>query len=249
MPDAVLNGHTHHWEDLGSGEPLMMLHGAGSSGLTLMPHATALSREFRTIVVDLRGMGRSAHVPSIEPSAWIDDLVALLSHLRLAGAHFYGSSLGSRVAIRTAIDHPHVVRSLVLDHPIIAISAGANSRLNQRFTVANVDDARRRSYLEQHGPDWETVVKNYHHIRNQPDLQAHLDLREPSKSVTAPTLIIRGDEIDGTHPLRDAVELHENIAGSQLWVRPKTPSKVINAAPEETYAVIGGFIRSLVAVG
>lgn len=248
MPDALLNGHSHHWEDLGRGEPLVMLHGAGSSGSTLMPHARALSRELRAIVVDMRGMGRSEHVLSIPPSAWIDDLVALIAHLGIGSAHVYGSSLGARVALRTAIDHPTVVRSLILDHPIIAISAGANTRLNERFTLANVDEARRRSYQEQHGTDWATVVENYQRIRSQPDLQAHLDLREPSKAVTTATLIIRGDEIDGTHPLGDAVELHDNIKGSWLWVRPHTPSKVINAAPDETYEHITSFIRALVPV-
>lgn len=245
MPDAVLNGHTHHWEEAGSGEPLVMLHGAAGSGRTLETHAVALARRFRTITIDMRGMGRSEHVRSIPPTAWIDDLVALIGHLGLGSAHLYGSSLGARVALRTAIDHPAVVRSLVLDHPIIAISGGANTRLNERFTIANVDEARRRSYREQHGEDWEAVIESYHRIRNQPDLQAHLDLREPSKSVTLPTFIIRGDEADATHPLDDAIELHRNISGSWLWIRPHTPSKVINAAPEETYEQIARFIDAL----
>ncbi len=248
MPDAILNGYAHHWEEAGTGDPLVMLHGAAGSGLTLRSHATALSRSFHTILVDMRGMGRSAHVASIPPSAWIDDLVALLDHLGIGNAHLYGSSLGARVALRTAVDHARVARSLILDHPIIAIAPTANSRLNERFTLANIDDARRRSYREQHGEDWETVIENYHRIRNQPDLQAHLDLREPSKSVTVPTLIIRGDEVDATHPLADAVALHENIRGSQLWIRPNTPSKVINAAPDETYEQIVRFTRALVPV-
>jgi pimeloyl-ACP methyl ester carboxylesterase len=60
MPDATINGYKHHWEDLGSGEALVMFHGAANSGLTLKNHAQEMSKDFRVIVPDMRGMGQSA---------------------------------------------------------------------------------------------------------------------------------------------------------------------------------------------
>jgi pimeloyl-ACP methyl ester carboxylesterase len=244
MPDAILNGHKHHWEEAGGGEPLIMIHGATGSSKRLIAHMPGLSKHLRVMMVDLRGLGQSAHVPSL-PRDWVKDVVALIEHLGLGSAHLYGSSLGSRVALRTAIDHPQVVRSLVLDHPIIAMEEGPNDDLNRRLNPANVSAERRESYRDEHGDDWEMVVRQYFEARNNPDFQNYLNLREPSKSVTTPTLVMRGDQPDVTHPLGHAFEAAQNIKGAWLWVRPNTDVRVMNAAPEETYALMTRFIAQV----
>jgi pimeloyl-ACP methyl ester carboxylesterase len=62
MPEATINGHKHYWEEAGSGEPLIMLHGAASSSAALIMHLQGLARQFRVMMVDLRGLGRSSHI-------------------------------------------------------------------------------------------------------------------------------------------------------------------------------------------
>ena len=100
-------------------------------------------------------------------------------------------------------------------------------------------EARRQT----HGEDWRDVMQNYMNIRNDPSVQEYLNLRESSKSVTCPTLIMRGDVWEPVHPLPHAVELHQNIRGSWLWLRPNTGSAVIMAAAEEAYWQIGNFVQ------
>jgi pimeloyl-ACP methyl ester carboxylesterase len=245
MPDATINGHKHHWEEAGSGEPLIMLHGAASSSRSLIQHLPGLSRGLRVLMVDLRGMGQSSHARSL-PRDWVADVVGLIEHLGLGTAHLYGSSLGARVVLRTAIDHPDVARSLILDHPIIAVEGETSERLGRGLRMEAVNEQRARGYREQHGEDWETVVRQYFETRLTPEFQEFLNLREPSNSVTTPTLIVRGDRPDPAHPLGHSFELAANIKDSWLWIRPNTDVRVMNAAPEETYALIERFIRQAV---
>ncbi|MDP3659240.1 alpha/beta fold hydrolase [Phenylobacterium sp.] len=246
MPEAVINGLQHYWEDHGEGEPLIMFHGASQSNVSLAHHALALSKTHRVIVPDMRAMGRSAHVSEMPPSAWTDDAKALLDHLGLQRVHVFGISLGARVALRLAIDHPALVKTLTLELPIIAMEGATNTALNVNLgSFDNLSEADQKMRENQHGTDWRNVLANYMSIRNKPELQEHYSLRETSKGVRVPTLILRGDEREVVHPLGHCFELHQNIPGSWLWIRPNTNGSSLNAAPEEGYALM----RALMANG
>jgi pimeloyl-ACP methyl ester carboxylesterase len=222
MPDATINGFNHHWEDQGNGEPLIMLHSAASAGGQFRPHFAELAKTFRILVPDMRGMGGSAHIETIPPSAWTDDVVGLLDHLGIDSTHVFGTSLGARVALRFATDFPQRVRTLVLDNPIVANEAGGNEALNARLGNPDVmSEEQGRRYEGLHGSDWKNVVRNYFAMRNDPGLQEFYNLREAAKTVQVPTLITRGDSrTDVTHPLPHAVELAYSITGSRLWIKP-----------------------------
>lgn len=219
MPDATINGFKHHWEEAGSGDPFVLIHGAAASSWQLSAHLPELSKTFRTIMPDLRGMGRSERVPSIPPNAWEEDLGALLDHLGIEIANLFGTSLGSRVVLRFAIDRPRRVRSLILDNPIVA----NNPALDARFSTPPPPTPESATRNEQmHGPDWQVAVQNYFNIRNDAAFQAHHSLRELSKGVSIPTLITRGDSrTDVVHPLADAFEYFNNIETSRLWIKPE----------------------------
>ncbi|HEX6513219.1 MAG TPA: alpha/beta hydrolase [Chloroflexota bacterium] len=241
MPRAELNGFDIYWDELGSGEPILVLHGASDSAVRFERQLPLLARDFRVIAPDLRGMGRGARPAHYLPSDWIADLTALLDHLGLESTHVYGVSLGARVALRLAIDHPNLVRSLILDAPIIANEATGDAQLRRGLDAAAMPEERRRAQERYHGPDWQQVVAAYAEMRAQPEFQAQLDLREPSKSIRKPTLIWRGDADNAAHPLRHAVELHENIPGSWLWIRPNTSGSIFEDFTEEACAWIRSF--------
>lgn len=239
MPEAILNGCKHHWEESGSGEALIMLHGAAGSGRAFLPHLPELARTYRVIAPDLRGMGQSEHVRTIPPSAWVDDVKALIDHLGLGSAHIYGVSLGARIAMRTAVDHPAAVRSLVLEAPIVANEEAGNAQLNANLgNLDNLTPEQQRQREQQHGADWRDVLANFFNIRNDPAVQEYLNLRELAKGIRVPTLILRGDAWEPVHPLPHAVELHASIQGSWLWIRPNTGTSVLNVAPQEVYALL-----------
>jgi pimeloyl-ACP methyl ester carboxylesterase len=246
MPTAIINGFDHYYEDAGSGEVLVMLHGAAGSSKGLAVHIPELAKDFRVLIPDMRGMGRSAHVPSIPPSAWVDDVRGLLDHLGIDQAHVYGSSLGMRVALRFAIDHPDCVKSLLLASSIIANEPAGNAALNRGYV--QISPERAEGHRINHGDDWEAVVKNYSNIRNEPNLQEYYNLRELCKQVQAPALLMRGDIDEPVHPLGHSFELHSKLPNSHLAILPTYQTGAPGILPEMLYLLIREFVTNLSAV-
>lgn len=250
MPEATINGHKHYWEDQGTGTPLVMLHGAAGSGLGFASVAAALAGEgLRVIVPDMRAMGRSEHVPAIPPSAWVEDVLGLLDHLRIDKAVVHGISLGSRVALRFAIDHPDRTLGCILDAAIIANDPAGNAALNTNLDPSALPEERKQAAMRQHGEDWEQVMTNYFQIRNEPDLQEYYNLRAAAPTCEAPVLIIRGDNVpDAVHPLDHSIELHKVLPNSQLAVYPNGQSNLTNASADVFVRLTKQFVSNLAGV-
>ena len=247
MPDATINGHKHHWEDAGEGTPIVMLHGAAGSGHYFEGVAAQLAGAgFRVVVPDMRGMGRSEHVDDLPPSAWVDDLLGLLDHLGIGKAVIHGVSLGSRVALRFALDHPGRTLGAVLDAFIIANDPAGNAQLNQGFNPDTMPEERKEAAKRQHGDDWAAVLANYFRIRNKPDLQEHFNLRPLAAQCQVPVLIVRGDNVpDPVHPLDHAIEGHKTIPNSKLAIYPNGASTLTTTNPEVFVRVVSGFAAGL----
>lgn len=101
----------------GSGVPLVLLHGSGlSTHKSVAPLARELARQCQVITCDIRGFGRSV---SRDPAThtwgqYALDVVALLDHLSIPRAAVGGYSLGSAIALVTALEHPDRVAGLIL---------------------------------------------------------------------------------------------------------------------------------------
>ena len=242
MPETTINAFKHYYEDAGSGPALIMMHGANSSGRSLAGAYQELAKAFRVLVPDMRGLGRSEHVPEIPPGAWNEDILGLLDHLGVSTAYVYGVSLGARVALRFAIDHPDRVAALILDAPVIAMESGGSEAVQRLFDVNSLPAERKAQLRDTHGDDWEQVNTIYLKTRNNPQFQAFYDLRERSSSVSVPTLILRGDIDDAVHRIAHAVELHERIQGSWLSVVPDTRFGLGIFAPARCVELIHQFV-------
>src|SRR5262249_45673470 len=104
-----------HYEIYGEGEPIVVLHGGlmdiGSMAQVIGP----LSRKRRVIGVDLEGHGRTAlRATPMSHERNGDDVAAMLRHLGVAHADVAGYSHGGDAAIRMAIQHPEMVRNLIV---------------------------------------------------------------------------------------------------------------------------------------
>jgi 4,5:9,10-diseco-3-hydroxy-5,9,17-trioxoandrosta-1(10),2-diene-4-oate hydrolase len=108
--------------ETGSGPSVVMLHGGGpgASGVSnYSRNIDALAQQFRVIVPDMPGYGRSAkRVDQSDPFGYLADTIrGLLDGLGLATAHLIGNSYGGAAALRLALDTPHRVGKLVLMGP------------------------------------------------------------------------------------------------------------------------------------
>jgi 3-oxoadipate enol-lactonase len=115
MAHASINGIELFHECVGSGPPLLLIHGLGSSGDDWAFQRDAFAREHMLILVDLRGSGRSGKPPGPYAIAQFGaDLWALLDHLGIAQTDILGFSLGGCVALEMALTQPARVRRLLL---------------------------------------------------------------------------------------------------------------------------------------
>ena len=112
---APVNGLKMYYEMHGSGDPVVLLHGAF---MTITNNWTGwigeLSKTRKVIAVELQGHGRTADIDrDISSANLADDVAALLDHLKIPSADLIGYSMGGGVAMQCAIRHPQKVRKVV----------------------------------------------------------------------------------------------------------------------------------------
>jgi 3-oxoadipate enol-lactonase len=103
-----------YYEDRGSGEAVVLLHGLGSSSADWEPQLEALAPRYRAIAIDIRGSGRSRAAGPFSVAMFAADVAAVIEHLAAGPAHLVGLSMGGMVAFQLALDHPHAVRTLTI---------------------------------------------------------------------------------------------------------------------------------------
>jgi pimeloyl-ACP methyl ester carboxylesterase len=115
MSYADVNGIGLYYEEHGSGQPLILLHGGLGMGEMFAPILPLLAKDRQVITVDLQAHGHTADVDRpLRFQTLADDIAGLIGHLGLAQADVMGYSFGGATALRTAIQHPQLVRRLVL---------------------------------------------------------------------------------------------------------------------------------------
>jgi pimeloyl-ACP methyl ester carboxylesterase len=112
---APVNGLKMYYEVHGSGDPVVLLHGAFMTITNNWPGWIGeLSKSRKVIAVELQGHGRTADIDRDMSSANLaDDVAALLDHLKIPSADLIGYSMGGGVAMQCAIRHPEKVRKVV----------------------------------------------------------------------------------------------------------------------------------------
>src|SRR3954468_1315801 len=92
------------WDCAGSGEPLLLLHGIGSTHDDFAALRPQLDVDYRVLAADLPGHGRSPALPGRPTiSAIADAIVADLDELGVGRVHVLGNSIGARIALELAV--------------------------------------------------------------------------------------------------------------------------------------------------
>lgn len=108
-----VDGESLWYEDIGDGPALVLCHGLGGNGAVWFRQVPSFARDFRVVLWDQRGFGRSSNREGrAGPVAAAADLAALLDHLEIGRAHLVGQSMGGWAVLGAALARPDRVASL-----------------------------------------------------------------------------------------------------------------------------------------
>jgi pimeloyl-ACP methyl ester carboxylesterase len=236
---APVNGLKKYYEVHGSGDPVVLLHGAF---MTITNNWTGwigeLSKTRKVIAVELQGHGRTADIDrDISSANLADDVAALLDHLKIPRADLIGYSMGGGVAMQCAIRHPEKVRKVVV------ISA----RFRHDGAVKEALDALPQLTAEAFkGSPIETEYKKLSPTPNEfPNFVKHLlaaaakpdDLgADKLKATKAPMFFIHGDA-DGVR--LDHIAEMFRLKGGEVFgdMRPRSESRLA-ILPQTTHVTL-----------
>jgi pimeloyl-ACP methyl ester carboxylesterase len=252
---APVNGLEMYYEIHGTGEPLVLLHGAfsaiGTSFGELLP---SLAERRQVIAFEMQAHGRTADIDrplSIEQMA--DDTAAALQHLGIEEADIFGYSMGGSVALHLAIHYPDVVRKLVLasvTYNLDGVHPGLMDGLADMKPEMMFGSPWHEEYtrIAPNPDDFATLfAKKTQMDRNLKDVPA-----EVIESIEAPTLLIIGDS-DLVRP-EHAVEMFRLLGGgvfgdtpaglpnSQLAVLPGTSHVTLVSRADLLLSIIPPFL-------
>jgi proline iminopeptidase len=261
-------------EELGSGFPLVVLHGGpGLDHSMFRPYLDPLADEFRLLYVDERGQGRSERVDptTLSLDVFARDVDLLAEALGLEGFALLGHSFGAIVATKHAIELGTAAAYVISggadsSDALMADVEGSFEKLGdaarpiaesweQEKTVETEDELREllRVQLPFHfagepplGYGDETVFSPevLRHFANNG--YGDFDYTPDLGRVAAPTLVIVGGQ-DRTSTPRAARVLHEGIAGSDLVLVPDVGHMSFVEAPEAYLGAVRSFLRKAVA--
>ncbi len=252
---ATVNGLKMYYEIHGTGQPLVLLHGAfsaiGTSFGALLPD---LAKTRQVIAFELQAHGRTADIDrplSLEQMA--DDTAAALQQLGIKQADFFGYSMGAFVALHVAIRHPDVVRKLVLAsvaYNLSGVHPGLMEGMAEMKPEMMFGSPWHEEYMRiaPHPEDFAKLfAKKTQMDRGIQDLPA-----ETIRAIKAPTLLIIGDS-DLVRP-EHAVEMFRLLGGgvfgdtpaglpnSQLAILPGTSHVTVVQRADWLLSMITAFL-------
>jgi pimeloyl-ACP methyl ester carboxylesterase len=201
--------------------PLVLLHGGGSSiDTTFGKVLPILAKTRQVIAFDQQGHGRTADIPerpfTFEQSA--DDAAALLDHLKVERADFFGFSNGGNIALQLAIRHPARVRKLIVASAMYKRDGVYPQVWDfiQRGTIQDMPEVLRDAYRRS-SPHPDQLQSFYE--KSAKRMLEFKDWRpEDIQSIEAPTLLLIGDA-DSVRP-EHAVEMYRLMPHARIAVLP-----------------------------
>ncbi len=266
MPILNFKGRNIYYQVQGEGKPILLLNGIMMSTKSWEPFVSTFTAQNQLIRVDFFDQGQSDRLTNsvYTQQIQVDVLFELIKELKLHKVNVVGISYGGEVAVEFSIQHPSMVDRLILFNTTPYTSPWL---LEIGYSWKNIAKTRNgESYYQATIPviysprfftarqDWMKKREAYLiPIFSNPEFLDAMDrlinsaesydARERLSSISAPTLIVSGDE-DFLTPLSDQKELKQMIKDSYHIIIPGVGHASMYEVPHLFTTLVLGFINT-----
>jgi pimeloyl-ACP methyl ester carboxylesterase len=231
---APVNGLKMYYEITGEGKPAVYVHPFVSHcGLV-----SGLTKNRQWIAMDLQGHGRTADIDRpMTCERHADDIAALLKHLKIEQADFFGDSFGGTIAVMMAVRHPRLVRRVV-SHGGSLAAFPQGVAADDRNPDADFVKWPREEY-QKVAPDpkqWPTLVAKV--LKSGSEWRGFSP--DELEAIKAPVLIACGDH--DLIPVERCAELSRMIPNAHLAVIPDASHFLLFSEPGRLLPTIAAFL-------
>jgi esterase len=247
-----------NYKVFGEGEPVVIMHGLLGMLDNWQTFAKNLAKKYMVCIIDLRNHGKSFHSDEMDYLLMAEDLREFMELHHMFNAHLLGHSMGGKVAMKFAFEHPDMVSKLIVadispskypgGHESIleALLSVDLAKVNEREEVDNhlmdfIGDRKivlflmkNLSRVKEGGFRWkanlDAISNNYENI---------LDEINSSDAYEAPTLFIKGERSNYlnekySQPIRDLFPgaTVKEIPGAGHWVHSDDPETTLKYVEE-----------------
>ncbi|MFI4984305.1 MAG: alpha/beta fold hydrolase [Rickettsiales bacterium] len=265
MPYINVNNITFFYEQLGQGEPLILIGGLSSNHTIWEKITEDLAQRFNLILPDNRGVGKSTQPNrhyTIDQMA--EDIAQLMNAIGIDSAYMVGHSMGGCILQKLCIDHPEKVKAAVI--------VGAAAKMPQTLimqtngTIKLTDAAVNIELIIENILPWlfaSSFLENKDNVQaevarmlHEPDPQSYagfvgqvkaletFDVRQQLSNIKCPTLVIGGSE-DLLVMLKHQQFIHGKIPQAQFAIMEDCGHMFQREKPKEFMELIVNFIDSL----
>ena len=256
MPEVTVNGLKIHYRDVGDGFPIVFLHGYTGSTRHWALTVPSLRDRFRCVSLDLPGHAQSEKssdtafyaMPNMAAVAY-----AAIREIGIEECYLVGHSMGGMISLQLILDHPQLVRALVLVDTAAAPLTGFESRNEKLRQTARTDGMEAAFDLRSKGDPraadpvflrlWReqflmTSLEAY--IGGNLAMEDRESLLDRLASLTVPTLIVCGEnDVPFLQPSR---EMEAAIPDSELTIIAGAGHAPATETPREFNRTLTGFL-------
>ena len=252
-----VNGMQLYYEVSGSGEPLVVLHGAYMDIPSMGEIIPRLAQTHRVYALEFQGHGRTSDIDRpITYQNLADDVAAFMDAVGLEQADVFGYSMGGQAALQLAIRHPVRVKKLV------AASVAYDLRGWQPVYTAFIPQMSVEGFLQMpffkeqadRKPGFPALIEKLIQLEKEP-----MAWEAEAKQLTMPVLLIAGDADVSTLEHNTALfkllgggvmgDMGKPLPASRLAVMPATSHTAVITQVDMLHSFIEPFLKGEVAKG
>jgi pimeloyl-ACP methyl ester carboxylesterase len=264
MPHQAVNGIRIYYEEQGKGDPLMLINGLAFPMDLWFAQIQALSRDFRVIALDNRGVGRSDK-PDEEYSiaTMASDAVGLLGVLGIEKSHLAGLSMGGFISQEIALSYPDRVNRLVLVATCMGglhslelgkpfwekVAAAITGKSPEQVYRTDLTMMTAPGFVEKHPDILDKAVAL--RMKHPQPLRAFLrqfaaanvfDVNNRAQNISQPTMIILGQD-DPIFPIPLADDFRQKMPKAKMIIYENCGHAIHLEKPDQLTRDIRNFLK------